>query len=63
MNNPIEHYSIKGVEDGIGVTVAQIKGDATLCLAAREYRNEQIESLVVELLRYQGWKAKPFQSD
>ncbi len=63
LNNPVTHYLIKSIEDGKDLTENQIKSDPALRLAAYEYRIQQIESLIIELLRYQNWIAKPFQHD
>ena len=63
LNNPFTHYSIKSIADEKNLTEIQIKSDSALRLAALEYRTEQIEWLVIELLRYQNWIAKPFQHD
>jgi hypothetical protein len=41
----------------------EILNDRTLKDKAHEHCAEQIEELVIELLRYQEWVAKPFKSD
>jgi hypothetical protein len=41
----------------------EVSNDPTLKHKAQEHCTQQIEELVIELLRYQEWVAKPFKAD
>jgi hypothetical protein len=58
LNNPANHYGLKCFYDGKETTDKQIRSDPALFKAAKEYRTEQIEFLLVEMIRYQGWTPK-----
>lgn len=63
LNNPEVHFCLKRTLEGNPVTKGQVQGDSILHSAAFEYRTDQIEALVVELIRYQGWVAKSAQPE
>ena len=55
------HYANKLRESGATTTPEQIVIDPNLRQASFDHCSEQIESLLIELLRYQQWTAKPFE--
>ena len=57
------HYAIKLRAEGSSMTPAQITADPALLHNAYDYCAEQIEALLVELLRYQQWTAQLLQPD
>ena len=63
LNHAATHYAIKMRADGSSITPEQIKADPTSLAAAYDYCAEQVEALLVELLRYQQWSAQPLQPD
>ncbi len=54
-------YAEKCSLEGRPLTQQHIRNDPALRAESYEYRNAQVESLVVELIRYQEWTAKPTQ--
>lgn len=63
LKNPFTHYAIKYIEGGTDIDENRIKSDPALKQAALAHRVEQIETLIIEALRYQNWVAKPFQNE
>lgn len=58
LNNHVNHFCLGRMVEGNPVSKEQVQSDSMLRSAAFEYRNDQIETLIVELIRYQGWVAK-----
>ena len=60
-NFPSNYYRTKLLNEQ-GVSDSEIKDDEAFNKAAFLYCVEQIEFLIVEMLRYQGWNVKPADS-
>ena len=63
LNNHHVHFCLKRMIEGNPVEKAKVQSDPILRSEAFEHRNEQIETLIVELIRYQGWVAKSTQPE
>jgi hypothetical protein len=55
LNNFIELFILKYEEDGKSITKPDVQTDQSLRTLAYEFRKQEIERLVIEQLRYQGW--------
>lgn len=59
--NVYSRYAYSLQSDGRVIDKKEVIGSAELKPAAHKYCAESIDELLVEMLRYQGWIAAPFE--